>query len=387
MKIAFYAPMKAPDHPHPSGDREVARLLLLALGMGEEDVILVSRFRSWDGSGDTGRQQRLKRIGRRCAQRLMKQFDRCAPTQRPAAWVTYHLYHKAPDWIGPAVTAALNIPYLVVEASHASKQEGGPWALGFAAAAKAIRAADRVIALNSNDLPGLAYLRSHGVVFLPPFVSLPAPLSGKDRTANRSSLAHRYRLPTGQPWLITVAMMREDSKLASYRLLARALRSIGDVPFTLIVIGDGPARCHVVDAFSDFPKHRVCWLGELHPEQINRWLATADLFVWPAVNEAYGMALLEAQACGLPVVACRTGGVPDIIQHGETGLLVDHEPTTFAQAVRRLLRDPDCRQRMGANARRKVEAVHNIRTAHRFLHDLILDSIAHRTRDHGVRHG
>ncbi|MDH3639437.1 MAG: glycosyltransferase family 4 protein, partial [Gammaproteobacteria bacterium] len=324
-------------------------------------------------------------------ERLVQRFERCHATERPAAWVTYHLYHKAPDWLGPVVAAALDIPYLVVEASHAPKQAGGPWAMGFAAAAQAICAADRVVALNSNDLPGLMQLRPHGVVFLPPFVSRPAPLPAAERTATRTALAHRYHLPAAQPWLITVAMMRADSKLASYQLLARALRSITDTAFTLIVIGDGPARRHVLDAFRDFANHRVCWLGALHTLQINRWLAVADLFVWPAVNEAYGMALLEAQACGLPVVAGRIGGVPDIVQHTQTGLLVDREPIKFAEAVRHLLRDPDRRHRMGANARRKVEAAHSIHTAHRFLHDVIVDSIADRVgetvHDHGFQHG
>ena len=386
MKIAFYAPMKAPDHSTPSGDRQVARLLMRALSIGEKEVILASRFRSWEGSGDADRQQKLERIGRRCAERLVQRFDRCPATERPAVWVTYHVYHKAPDWLGPTVAAALDIPYLVVEASHAPKQAVGPWAMGFTAAAQAVCAADRVVALNSNDLPGLVQLRPDGVLFLPPFVSGPAPPPAVGRTANRTTLAHRYGLPAGQPWLITVAMMRADSKLASYQLLARALRPITDTPFTLIVIGDGPARRRVVDAFRDFANHRVCFLGALHSPQINRWLAVSDLFVWPAVNEAYGMALLEAQACGLPVVAGRSGGVPDIVQHGETGLLVDHEPVKFAEAVRRLLRDPDRRHRMGISARRKVEAAHSIDSAHRFLHELIVDSIAERAGE-GVRNG
>ena len=60
--------------------------------------------------------------------------------------------------------------------------------------------------------------------------------------------------------------------------------------------------------------------------------------VWPAVNEAYGIALLEAQAAGLPVAAGRTGGVPDVVRDGRTGALCPvGEPVAFAETVARLL--------------------------------------------------
>lgn len=66
--------------------------------------------------------------------------------------------------------------------------------------------------------------------------------------------------------------------------------------------------------------------------------AAADLMGWPAVNEAYGMALLEAQAAGLSVAAGRTGGVPDVVRDGRTGALCPvGEPVAFADTVARLL--------------------------------------------------
>lgn len=379
MKIAFYAPMKPPDDPEPSGDRRVARLLWRALDTNQLDVFLASRFRSWDDSGNARRQQRLQRIGEYRARKLIDQFRRQPHGQRPAAWVTYHVYHKAPDWIGPKVTAALKIPYLVVEASHAGKQRNGPWSRGYAAAADAIRKAETVVALNSNDLPGLYSLRDDGVILMRPFLELPQ-LPTKPLAAElRARLAKQQRISREPPWLITVAMMREASKLASYQLLATALQTVSDRPWTLIVIGDGPARNQVLASFDALTEERVCFLGELGSEQIDQWLSASDLLAWPAVGEAYGMALLEAHARGVPVIAGRSGGVGDIVEHGQTGLLVEHDAGAFGRALRLLLSNPNRCAQMGRQARRKAQTMHDFARAAVTLQDLVNQAVARRS--------
>ena len=133
MKVAFHAPLKSPDHPVPSGDRQLARALLHALRAGGHDVSVASRFRSFDGSGDDTRQARLAQLGAQIAQRLIARYRRTA--ERPDVWFTYHLYHKAPDWLGPAVSAcARHSRTCVAEASIADARRDGAWALGHAAA-------------------------------------------------------------------------------------------------------------------------------------------------------------------------------------------------------------------------------------------------------------
>ena len=126
MRIAFYAPMKPPDHHLPSGDRQVGRLLMRALALGGQDVRLASRFRSWEGEGDPGKQAALREEGAREAARLVSAYRAESPEARPQVWFTYHLYYKAPDWIGPEVAEGPQaIPYLVAEASVAYKRAGG----------------------------------------------------------------------------------------------------------------------------------------------------------------------------------------------------------------------------------------------------------------------
>ncbi|MGH6921191.1 MAG: glycosyltransferase family 4 protein, partial [Geminicoccaceae bacterium] len=95
MSLAFYAPLKSPDHPTPSGDRRMARALIDALGRTGQRVELACRLRSYDRTGDLIRQQRLQSLGQRCAEKLLRRYRH--GDLRPQAWVTYHGYHKAPD--------------------------------------------------------------------------------------------------------------------------------------------------------------------------------------------------------------------------------------------------------------------------------------------------
>jgi glycosyltransferase involved in cell wall biosynthesis len=135
----------------------------------------------------------------------------------------------------------------------------------------------------------------------------------------------------------------------------------------LEVIGDGPARRDVEHALCPL-EERVTWAGEIGPMEIPRRLASADLCVWPALNEAFGMALLEAQASGVPVVAGATGGVSEIVVHGVTGLLVPpSDAPAFARAVRSLLVDRPRRAALAEAARRRVKAEHDISSAARRL--------------------
>ena len=138
MRVAFYAPLKPPDHPVPSGDRRMARAFVRLLESLGHEVELVSRFRSYDRAGDPMRQQRLLVLGQRLAARLVRRF---AP-HPPDLWFTYHLYHKAPDHLGPAVATRLGIPYIAAEASLARRRAQGSWAVGYAASLRTLEQAD-----------------------------------------------------------------------------------------------------------------------------------------------------------------------------------------------------------------------------------------------------
>jgi glycosyltransferase involved in cell wall biosynthesis len=384
MRVAFYAPLKPPDHEVPSGDRHMARLLFQAIAAAGHEVELASHFRSRDGAGDPVQQERLARVGLDLAERLLRRIRAQPQAWRPQAWFTYHLYYKAPDWIGPRVSEALDIPYLVAEASHAPKRATGPWALGHAAAARAIAAADAVISLNPADLEGLRPLvaDTERLVRLPPFLGpLGTTETPTHREPARREIAARLGLDPELPWLLAVAMMRPPDKLASYRLLGAALQELLALPWHLIVVGDGTVRAEVEAALAPLGRSRVAYAGRCSPEELLQFYAAADLYVWPAINEAYGMALLEAQAAGLPVVAGASGGVPDIVADGETGILVPPgDAGGFANSVASLLAEEGTRRRMVVAARARVAERHGFDDASRAL-DRVLRRAVERHSD------
>jgi len=354
MRIAFYAPLKSPTHGTPSGDRRIAGLLMDALARAGHRVELASTFRSYDPGGAAPRQAALREQGIALGRRLAAQWRDGATEARPDLWFTYHAYYKAPDWLGPEASAALGIPYVIAEASHAGKRAGGAWDVGHRGTMEAIRRADLLLCPTRDDLEGLrAVAASPGrIASLPPFLD-PGPFraAAHRREAYREELARLHGLEQSVPWLAVAAMMRSGDKLDSYRALARALGRVRDLPWRLLVAGDGPARAEVEAAFAAAIPGRAAFLGALSLDEVAAAYAAADLCVWPAVNEAYGMAMLEAQAAGVPVVSCATRGVPDVVEHGRTGLLAAAgDESALAGLVRELLLDEGKRSRMSAAA-------------------------------------
>jgi len=357
VNIAFYAPLKHPDHPVPSGDRQLARALVQAMRQRGHAVGIASRFRSLDLAGDATRQARIEALGARLAERLVARYRRAG--ESPQVWFTYHLYHKAPDWLGPTVSRALGIPYVVAEASVATKQRDGPWSTGHAGVVSAIEAADAVLLLNPVDSEGVRNVRGVCTMdeMLAPFVDL-SRFTGPP-------IARDPELAPGSPvQCIAVAMMRPGAKLASYRLLAAALARIPSPAWHLVVVGDGPARADVEAAFAGLDPRQVRFAGAQPADRVAALLRESDLFLWPAIDEAFGVAFIEAQACGVPVVGGNAGGVGAVVANGRTGVLVPAGDTgAFAAATERLLADAQSRRRMGREAAAYVRSRHDLPVA------------------------
>jgi len=360
----------------------MARLLMQAWEKAGHHIEVASRLRTHEKNADARRQAELAAIGEAHAQRLLREYARRPAHERPAAWFTYHVYYKAPDWIGPRVAKALNIPYLMAEASVANKRAQGPYELGHQGTLTAIRAANVIFIINPTDAEALRAMMSEQtrLVDLPAFLNTaPYRKVAEQHDKLRRELAYRFNLD-GHLWLLTVAMMRSGDKLASYRILGEALAQVLDLTWQLIVVGDGHAREEVHRALAPLGEGRVRFVGSQSETALPAFYGAADLCVWPAVNEAYGMALLEAQAAGLPVVAGGAGGVASIVESGITGLLSrPNDAAAFARALRTLIDTPERRLAMAKAAFDKTRQRHDIAAAaqilDRALHQALLLSV------------
>lgn len=383
MKIAFYAPMKPPDHPVPSGDRRMSRGFIRVLERLGHDVRLVCRLRSYDRTGDQLHQLRLAHTAAGLSQRLA---DRLSRDWVPDLWFTYHCYHKAPDLLGPTVSERLGIPYVVAEPSFARRRREGAWAVGHAGSIRALSRADLLLPMTKVDVRGLqaAGSRIKGVVQrLPPFLDTsPYRRANARRFAHRAETAAAFGLDPSAVWLLTVAMMRDDdAKRSSYLQLADALSRLTAWPWQLLVVGDGPAGPLIQSAFADLGSERIRFVGVLPEERLPPIYAASDMFVWPALNEAYGMVFLEAQAAGLPVVAGRGTGVSDVVLHRRTGLLATGgDAVAFANSMMILLDEPERRSSMGQAGIRHVERVHSEAAAAHALDNALDLAVARRVR-------
>jgi glycosyltransferase involved in cell wall biosynthesis len=108
------------------------------------------------------------------------------------------------------------------------------------------------------------------------------------------------------------------------------------------------------------------WIGWLGPEEKDELLRECQIFVMSSRSEGMPMALLEAMGYGMAVVATEVGGIPELIERGETGMLVAPEDAAgLADAIEALLADPGLRRRIGTAARRRVERLDDIEFASR----------------------
>jgi glycosyltransferase involved in cell wall biosynthesis len=359
MRVLLHTPLKPPDSPTPSGDREMARGLARLLRRLGHKVVMPALSRAEPGVPAPSAHLGLERRARRQAARVIARWH-ALPAGHPERfdlWLTYHCYYRKPDWLGPLVARAVGVPYVIAEASHAPRRAQGPTRLGHRAVERALAAADLVLTVNPRDVAGVKARLRPGAHQrrLPPFIDT-APF-----------VVSPARPASDPPVLLSVGMMRTRDKLDSYRVLAQALARLGDRPWRAVLVGDGPARAEVEALMAPLGE-RVRFAGAVPHEKLPGFYAAADLYLWPAINEAYGMAFLEAQAAGLAVVAGCTGGVPAVVADGVTGLLTPvGDAQAFAAAVARLLDAPAERARLAAAARARIATHHDERAAARAL--------------------
>jgi glycosyltransferase involved in cell wall biosynthesis len=165
------------------------------------------------------------------------------------------------------------------------------------------------------------------------------------------------------PVILSVAMFRPGVKADGVAWVIRTCGELGrrGRRFALVIAGDGKERGRLERLARDEVRAHTHFVGRIPRRELYRYYSAADLFFFPGIREALGMVYLEAQSCGLPVVAFENAGVPEAVQKDRTGLLTPLEDErALVDAVDRLLSDASLRRQMGEHARARVRECHDL---------------------------
>src|SRR5213593_2726304 len=182
-----------------------------------------------------------------------------------------------------------------------------------------------------------------------------------------STVRERYGLPDGGAhWLVTVARLERHKGIDTViEALPAILDRTPDVRYAVAGIGPDRERLEKL-AHKRGLGDRVRFLGGVSDQDLPAFYNLASVYVGASRRaerlgiEGFGISLVEASACGLPVVAGNSGGIPDAVRDGETGILVPPEdPAALAAAICRLLTDRELATHLGQNGRRAVETHFN----------------------------
>jgi glycosyltransferase involved in cell wall biosynthesis len=346
LKIVLYCPLNDPDDGGTSGDRRMARQLRAVLTSLGHVIQSVTIPRTHTLEPDGAALGELKAAAVLALERLQQGW--ALEGKAPDLWLTYHNYHKAPDLLGPLAIAALAIPYIIVEASYTASKREGPWAARTVVAHEATVSADAHFCFTQQDRQGLLGIvaDTQRLIDLPPFI---------DTVSFDTVVPESPRSGDMPIRLVSVAMMRKGNKSRSYAALAEALALMRDFSWSLSIIGGGAARAEIEAMFHGFGADRVIFEGFVPHAELPKYLTRYDIFAWPGLHEPFGLVFLEAQAAGLPVIAFRSGGVPDTVRDGETAILVpEGDVRALAATITGLAVDHVRRQKMAVAARNFV---------------------------------
>ena len=180
------------------------------------------------------------------------------------------------------------------------------------------------------------------------------------RPAHRETARQRLGTPASPTVVGSVGRLVPVKNFAS---LLRAVRLLSpELQPEVWFVGDGPDRTHLeMLARALLPAGRVRFLG--HREDLPSVLPAFDVFAVPSLSEGISNTLLEAMACGLPVVATDVGGNPEVVEHGRTGLLfaANHD-AALARHLAALCSDPGRRIALGANATQEIRRRFSLET-------------------------
>ncbi len=174
------------------------------------------------------------------------------------------------------------------------------------------------------------------------------------KPGSQAAARRRLDIPANEFVILFVANLGYANPYKDYRTIEESARLLGrntEMPPTrLIVVGQGGAGKVLGSVRIDFRDYCA------NPAEVAEYYQAADMYLHAAIEETFGSVIVEAMACGLPVVATNTGGIPEVVTD-DTGIVVPpHDPPAMAEAIRNLMNHPDRRRRMGREGLTRARA-------------------------------
>lgn len=353
MKIAFCTPFKPLTHPRISGDVTIAEDLATFFKNQGHDVWIVPHVSTryiWKTPRNWGQAYATAQLVKEILQ----------SNEKPDVWFTYHSYYKAPDILG-SLAAKEDIPYTIFAPSHAPKRKKS-WNTkpGYYLNKKALQQATHIFANKYRDLKGLQQIiPSNRLTFIPPGIQTTKFTRDETlRTTNRTTWN-----ATNSIVVLTVAMLREGTKSEGVEHVINTCHDLTAQghDIQLVIAGNGIMRAYLERKAQQLLPNRYTFLGIVPSEQLPQIYSSCDIFAFPGIDEGLGMVYLEAQSCGLPVVAWDHDGAPQVVENGKTGIITpSYDNNAYTQAIAKLAKSKELRTTMGAAATTHAVSNHNI---------------------------
>jgi glycosyltransferase involved in cell wall biosynthesis len=353
LRILFYAPFKPLGHDHPSGDLVTATGIVDYLIRQGHQVTAASSLRCRWIYWKPWLWPQLIVEKRRVVRRFLKEdYD---------LWFTYHTYYKAPDLLGPYASRKLTVPYVIFQGIYSTKRRRKLKTLpGFYLNKHVLCNPEHVFTNKKVDWINLKrLLPDERISYLAPGIY---PDQFYFDANAREELRTQWNIGD-VPVVFSAAMFRPDVKTEG---LTWVIRACGELlrrgnHLHLVIAGDGKERDRLQRLAREQLPDRFHFAGEIPRKEMYRYYSACDMFVFPGIRESLGMVFLEAQSCGLPVVAFDNAGVPEAVRDGKTGFLVPlYAAKPFADAIERLLKNKDLRRQMGRAAQSHVRQRHDL---------------------------
>jgi glycosyltransferase involved in cell wall biosynthesis len=364
MKICFYAPFKPLIHPNPSGDLIIANGLYNFLSHCGHRIRTVSSLRTrwifwkpWKWVSILHEQQRIEK--------LVNDF-------LPDIWLTYHTYYKAPDILGPYIVQKQKIPYVIFQGIYSTKRRRDlHTGIGFILNRKALQTASHIFSNRKEDEINLRRIIPKDCLSYVPSGIFPKEFQFDPKA--RADLRRFWNVGE-TPVVLSAAMFRADVKTEGLMWVIRACGKLfkQGINLFLAIAGDGKQK-HILKSMAEqYLPGRVIFAGKIKRDQMYRFYSAGDLFVFPGIRESLGMVFLEAQSCGLPVVAFNNGGIPEVVRQDKTGFLTPlfSEPP-FLYAIEKLLHNRHLARKMGKAAGDYIREKHDLDVNYRQVDDVL----------------